>query len=132
MGYPSALRYACAVAAAFGLSACNPPARQSDIENLQAQNDKLRRDVRLLQDDLLRLNSQLEAVKTFASASAKYTASLGTQVDNNARVANENALAQMTQRGACGTEAVPIFDTNNRQVGTSYRNKPCTRADLKP
>lgn len=133
MGNARALRYACAFAAIAGLSACNPPARQSDIAELRAENVKLRREVALLRDDMAEMNGRLEAVKSFASASAKIALDVGDQVNNNARVANENAIKEMTRRGACGTRLVRLWsdETPPRQIGIRNEVIPCTEKDLR-
>lgn len=52
--------------------------------------------------------------------------SLSDQVAHNAKVANENALKDMTKAGACGTEYVPAGNG-----GYVLANKQCTVKDMK-
>ena len=51
---------------------------------------------------------------------------VSSRVSNNARVANENAVKDMTAAGACGKETVYFKDG-----GLAIRNKECTVKDLK-
>ena len=134
MGYPRALRHACAFAAIVGLTGCNPPARQSETAELRNNITALQARVSALENRNAQLEADVSAVRAVANAGVADINSLRGTVNNNADVSNRNAIRDMTRRGACGTEARPIYDNSDppRRVGTTYANKECTLADLTP
>lgn len=134
MGYSRALRYACAVAAIAGLTACDKPARQSDIDDVRYEAAQLAIRVERLEAQNDELEAQLDTVRTVTLSNADRTDGLSKTLNANAQVANENAVKEMTRRGACGTRLVPLYanDGSDRQVGVRNEVIPCTLADLKP
>lgn len=82
------------------------------VGRLEADNAKLRSDVNELRGFVLLVNKSLDKTQDV--------------VTNNARAMNDNTLADMTLRGACGTEYVPAGNG-----GYVLANKKCTKADLK-
>lgn len=134
MGYPRALRYACAFAAIAGLTGCNPSARKTDIDDVRAEMSALAVRVDDLEAQVSDLEGQLADTRKAGIETAVRAHNLGVTVNSNARIANENALREMTRRGACGTEVVPIYasDGSGRQVGIQNNVIPCTLKDLRP
>lgn len=64
---------------------------------------------------------------------ARLAAALSKQVSDNARVTNNNSIAAMTRRGACGTRTVrPEPTPGVVQPVVRLENIPCTEKDLSP
>lgn len=132
MGYSRAFRYACALAAAFGLVACNPPARQSDIDNLQSQLNAQQVRIASLESELssakIDLREEISGVRKLGLENAQNAESLTNTFNTNVDQTNREKVAEMTRRGACGTRLEPLPNGGgfiNRQI-------ECTLDDLKP
>lgn len=118
----------------LSLTACDPLVRQSDLDNMRAEMDRvnqaelsaLKESRNALQERVELLEGQAKVNDLRAKEALATTDAVAEQVSNNARVANENAVKDMTARGACGREQ--ILD---EEVGFVWRNKECTINDLK-
>lgn len=115
----------------LSLAACDPWVRRSEVEAIAA--DEARDEVAHANARITELVERVDELETQMSDTEVSMASVNRSLDAtadqvtfNAKTQNANAIADMTRRGACGTETV--------QIGTGYltRNKECTRADLKP
>lgn len=128
MGYPRALRYACAVAAIAGLTACGQDDLQSDVATLNAEVASLRAEVAALRSADDEMKAQIDTVRAVAIAKAPSAPSATSRKAETQRLLNE-----MTDRAACGTKAYPVYDAEDptRRVGRSIRAVPCTEADLR-
>lgn len=111
---------------ALALAGCDKPANQSEIRALQGGiNDLTLEDTRL-QARIVELERQREADDAMIKSLGKAVDGLSAQVNSNARVANENAVSDMTAAGLCGKETV-YFEGG----GYTIRNRKCTVKDLK-
>lgn len=79
-----------------------------------------------LETRIMALEREVEATKTTVGIATKTVSSVADQVSKNARVANDNAIADMTAAGACGRETI-YFENG----GYTVRNKQCTVKDLR-
>jgi len=129
MGNSRAFHYASAFAAYALLTGCDYPRAwsKSDIQGMivDAEQPVMRRNIE--QDakiaDLERKVNMLETKLDIVDGERE---SLRKTVNNNADIANDNAIRAMTSRGACGTERVDYPDGS-----WSFRNRQCTKADLR-
>lgn len=123
MGYPRAVHYAGALAALV-LGGCDPVARQSDIdESRQATELRLLN----LEARVSDLEAELAEARRISQENDNAIGAIARQVANNADIANDNAVRDMTRRGACGQRLVQVAEGVIRN-----ENIPCTRADLAP
>ena len=79
-----------------------------------------------LEARLATLEESLKGTQETIGMTAAAVDEVSSRVSNNARVANENAVKDMTAAGACGKETVYFKDG-----GLAIRNKECTVKDLK-
>lgn len=82
---------------------------KADIENLEAK-----------------METRLEALEKAHDSLVGTVNQHAEIINKNARVNNENAAADMTARGACGTERVTLPDG-----AITVRNRECTEKDLR-
>lgn len=90
------------------------------IQKAETRNEDLKTRVLALERELL-------SAKETANIAVSAVSAVSDRVSNNAKVANENAVRDMTRRGACGTKLV-------QDAPGVYRseNIPCTAKDLEP
>lgn len=121
------------------LSACDdmPSARsKSEIREIAAQAP--RQDIAILQSQIVELKGEIAQLKSDNEFQAKWinravngSAELERHVNANAKVANENALKDMTRRGACGTRRESIWNEDGSFAGSQTVKIECTLNDLK-
>lgn len=128
-----------ALIAVLMLSGCNDmPQARTENEIREIAKSTPRADIAVLQSDVADLRLEINQLKAENAKRAKaisdsfeYTESIAQQVSGNAQAANENALKDMTRRGACG------YRTVRRKEGEPLTNPiisaepiPCTLQDL--
>ncbi len=99
--------------------------KQERIERIDAvqvaYSDVSKMDLRIAD-----LERELAFTKKTAGIAVEAVDAVSERVSKNAKVANENAIADMTERGVCGRET--IYHENG---GWSVQNRKCTIKDLK-
>lgn len=80
-----------------------------------------------LKTRIIALEHEITSTKETANIAVSAVDAVSDQVRNNAKVANENAVKDMTRNGACGRETIYLDNG-----GWTIRNKECTVKDLKP
>lgn len=127
------------LAASFCLSGCEdiPRARSErairDIAaDVAAERDgPLIREIEDLELRLSTMESENLLLRKRVAGTADLADAVADQVAHNAKVNNDNALKEMTRRGACGTKTVhpePVPGVITPVV--RLENIPCTKADL--
>lgn len=108
------------------------PRARSESEIREIAKTVARDDIAILQGRVADLQAELRSLKQenarqdqFIADALGFNADLSKQVNNNARIANENTLAEMTRRGDCGKD---WWQSENG--AWNYRNKKCTMKDL--
>lgn len=115
------------------LAGCSDPPRprtESEIRELarnavQYETSRLEARINQLETELIDLRATDAIHAKAIESGVNYTLDVSRQVNNNARIANENALREMTAKGACGKDWWQ--DSNGVW---NYRNKECTRKDF--
>lgn len=79
-----------------------------------------------LKTRILALEQELSSTKETANIAVSAVSAVSDRVSDNAKVANDNAVRDMTRRGACGQETFYLDGG-----GWTTRNKECTLKDLK-
>ncbi len=116
------------------LAGCDDmPQARTEAEIREISKTAARDDIAMLQARMADLENRLELVEgeaKVAKVTAEVTASahdsLVNTFNSNVRKDNEDAVRDMTRRGACGREW--LQDENGNYFQT---NKACTMADLK-
>lgn len=75
---------------------------------------------------IVTLERELGSAKETAGLAVAAVSAVSDRVSNNAKVANENAVKDMTRNGACGQETIYL-----ENGGWTVRNRECTTKDLK-
>lgn len=83
-----------------------------------------------LEDQVERQQKYIDTVSGAATAALNANMSVAKQVDENARVANENALREMNRRGACGYRSVNRYNEAGQIIAIVNEKIPCTMNDL--
>ena len=125
--------------AAALLAGCQSPVEKEQLirsdadSRLETRIIELERKVQDLESKAQEIKTKAESAESMAYtagdlASSTYNAheSLRKVVNKNADIENQQAIRDMTDRGACGRENVYYPDG-----GWSVRNKPCTMKDLR-
>lgn len=135
MGHSSAFRYASAFAAALAVAGCDRQTWSRDeIADIaaDAQDGGSEPDAATnariddLENQIAELERQIAGVRALGLENAGNTDRLREVVNGNADISNQEKLAEMTRRGACGTEV-----TRLENGGFMNRQIPCTLDDLK-
>jgi predicted nucleic acid-binding Zn-ribbon protein len=104
----------------------NSLVRQHELDEMRARTDRLVAKVYELQGRNAELEENLRGLRALALENSSNIQSIASAVNKNAAIANEKAVAEMTERGACGTRLVQI-----EGGGVWNRRIPCTEADLR-
>lgn len=119
---------------ALMLTGCDPYVRESEAQAIAeqhatTQSQMLSIRIAELEREVDALQEQLNTTRNVALGTSRVVDEVADQVSNNAKVANQNAVNDMTARGACGY--YPAW--RDPVTGTFYgpRPIPCTEADLK-
>lgn len=97
---------------------------RDDIAKLQLKIVELEGEIRKLRADNEFQDKYIDLALDGAEATAK-------QVSENARIANENTVKDMTARGACGTRPVYRYADNGQLTSITNEKIPCTLKDLR-
>lgn len=131
MGHSRSFHYACAFAASFLVSGCKQQIQRDEVEQIAERHS----DVALTEalNEIARLERKLEAIEprivyleSIEKINSKAIDGVSAQVSNNAKVANDNALKDMTAAGACGKDRVDFPDGS-----WTVRNRQCTLKDMR-
>jgi len=137
MGNARSFRYACALAAVIGLTGCDrrmwsedeivsiageaEPYKGGDTERTMRHE----RQIAQLEARIADLEQDIAGVRALGLENAGNAERIRAAVVGNAKIANQEKLAEMTRRGACGTR------TTRLESGVIMNTQiPCTVADL--
>lgn len=100
--------------------------QDAEIASLKEWQTKNAGEIKELYDDVQFLKGMNDNTTSYLSSLGRENDAQSKQISDNAKAANENAVADMTRRGACGTELIthPNGAIENRKI-------PCTLDDLK-
>lgn len=119
------------------LTGCNPLVREDELEAAKAetriQADRLNVALQRIGQLERRVDAQgkyIDAISDGTTAALNRSINLSEQIDNNAKIANENAVKEMNRRGACGSR--PRYNYAPAGTISSIVNEKilCTLKDL--
>lgn len=110
----------------FLVAACSdPPRMRTNAEMQDIAADEAEDQIAPLRYRIDELERRLNEIENDQKATASQTEAIADQVSHNAKVANDNALKDMTRLGACGKE------WRQNDFGQWFQaNKKCTEKDF--
>lgn len=125
------MRLSAIILASLAIAGCDGrPATHGDLRS--EESDRIDADARLetqidaLRSEVADLRRDLEYAEQDIDRASRVADAVADQAAHNAKVANENAVKQMTAEGRCGTRLVQV------SPGVIRNEKiPCTVADLR-